>query len=112
MYHLCSGSAKAPKYKFHFKSKLFSLDLPSIKLCLSLFPCSPFRQTKAGIKIHALLGHNSSIQAFATITEARPMKAVSLKHWRYLMGSLYFLQGFIYYLWLWTFGSKGIFFVT
>ncbi|MGV6996427.1 hypothetical protein ACUZ9P_11100 [Desulfovibrio sp. QI0430] len=31
-------AAKAPKHKFRFKSKLFSLDATTIKLCLSLFP--------------------------------------------------------------------------
>src|SRR5215469_4027355 len=33
MYALCA--AKAPKHRFRFKSKLFSLDATTIKLCLS-----------------------------------------------------------------------------
>lgn len=69
MCHLCA--AKASKHKFRFKSKLFSLDATTIKLCLSLFPRASFRQTKGGVKIHTLLDHDGSIPAFATVTEAK-----------------------------------------
>ena len=39
MYAICA--TKAPKHKFRFKSKLFSLDSTTIRLCLSLFPTLP-----------------------------------------------------------------------
>ena len=42
----------APKHKFRFKSKLFSLDATIIKLCLSFFPWASFRQRKGGGKMH------------------------------------------------------------
>ena len=37
----------APKHKFRFKNKLFSLDATTVSLCLSLFPWAKFRKTKA-----------------------------------------------------------------
>lgn len=53
MYGLCVPTA--PKHKFRFKSKLFSLDASTISLCLSLFPWATFRHNKAGVKMHTLL---------------------------------------------------------
>jgi len=38
----------APKHKFKFKNKLYSLDATVVSLCLTLFPWASFRRTKAG----------------------------------------------------------------
>ena len=60
----------APKHKFKFKNKLFSLDATTVSLCLSLFPWARFRKTKAGIKINTLLDHNGYLPAFVSITRS------------------------------------------
>ncbi len=65
------SASKAPKHKPRFKSKLFCLDAAAIRLCLSLFPRAPFRQTKGGIKMHALPDHDSHIPALAAATDAK-----------------------------------------
>jgi hypothetical protein len=65
IYGLCA--AKAPKHKFRFKRKLYSLDATTISLCLSLFPWAKFRQNKGGVKINTLLDHDGHIPAFVTI---------------------------------------------
>ena len=44
MYSLCRP--QAPRHKFHFKSKLFSLDATTIRLCLSLFLWASFPPEK------------------------------------------------------------------
>ena len=44
MYTLCAVTA--PKHKFCFKCKLYSLDTTTISRCLSLFPWASFRQNK------------------------------------------------------------------
>ena len=61
----------APKHKFRFKNKLFSLDATVVSLCLSLFPWARFRRTKGGIKLHTLLDHDGYLPAFVAISEAR-----------------------------------------
>ena len=48
-----------------FKNKLYSLDAPTIDLCLSFFPSARFRSAKSGIKLHAVLDHDGDIPAFA-----------------------------------------------
>ena len=111
MYCLCT--AKAPKHKFRFKSKLFSLDATTIKLCLSLFPWASFRQAKGGIKMHTLLDHDGHIPAFATVTDAKTHESRVAKALELPKGSIVvFDKGFINYSWFRILGAKGIFFVT
>lgn len=111
MYALCA--TKAPKHKFRFKSRLFSLDATTIKLCLSLFPWASFRQARGGIKVHTVLDHNGGIPTFATVTDAkthesRIAKALSLPKDSIVV----FDKGYINYSWFRELGTKGVFFVT
>ena len=69
MYRRCQPLA--PKHKFKFKNKLYSLDATVVSLCLSLFPWAEFRRTKAGVKLHTLLDHGVYLPAFVAITPAR-----------------------------------------
>ena len=69
MYRRCQPLA--PKHKFRFKNKLFSLDATVVSLCLSLFPWASFRRTKGGIKLHTLLDHDGYLPAFVAISPAR-----------------------------------------
>jgi hypothetical protein len=111
MYCLCA--VKAPKHKFRFKSKLFSLDATTIKLCLSLFPRASFRQTKGGVKVHALLDHGGHIPAFATVTDAKAHESRVAQAMELPKGSIVvFDKGYISYPWFRTLGEKTIFFVT
>jgi len=111
MYDLCA--MKAPKHKFSFKSKLFSLDATTIKLCLSLFPWASFRQTKGGIKMHTLLDHDGHIPAFVTVTDAKTHESSLTKALELPTGSIVvFDKGFINYSWFRTLGAKSVFFVT
>ena len=111
MYSLCQPHA--PKHKFRFKSKLFTLDATTIKLCLSLFPWASFRQKKGGIKMHTLLDHDGHIPAFATITDARTHESRVAKALELPKGSIVvFDKGFISYPWFRLLGEKGVFFVT
>jgi hypothetical protein len=54
---------------FTLKSRLFSLDATTIKLCLSLFPWASFRRRKGGVKTHTLFDHDGHIPAFVTVTD-------------------------------------------
>lgn len=111
MYSLCA--TKAPKHNFRFKSKLFSLDATTIKLCLSLFPWASFRQAKGGVKIHTLLDHDGHIPAFATVTDAKTHESRIAKGLELPKGSIVvFDKAFINYAWFRTLAEKGVFFVT
>jgi hypothetical protein len=111
MYGLCRP--QAPKHKFRFKSKLFSLDATTIKLCLSLFPWAVFRQKKGGIKMHTLLAHEGHIPAFVAVTDARTHESRVAKALELPKGSIVvFDKGYIDYLWFRLLGEKGVFFVT
>jgi len=111
MYSLCRPHA--PRHKFRFKSRLFSLDATTIKLCLSLFPWAAFRQRKGGVKMHTLLDHDGHIPAFVAVTNARTHESRIAKALELPKGSIVvFDRGFISYLWFRLLGAKGVFFVT
>ncbi len=98
MYALCA--TKAPRHKFRFKSKLYSLDSTTIKLCLSLFPWASFRQNRGGIKMHTLLDHDGHIPAFTTVTNARTHECRIARSLELSKGSIVaFDKGFISYSW-------------
>ncbi len=69
LYQRCESIA--PKKKFRFKNKLYSLDSTVVDLCLSLFPWASFRSTKGGIKAHTVLDHDGCIPAFVQVTDAK-----------------------------------------
>ena len=111
MYGLCRP--RAPKHKFRFKSKLFSLDATTIKLCLSLFSWASFRQRKGGVKAHVLLDHDGYIPAFVAVTNARTHESRIANTLGLPEGSIVvFDKGYINYSWFRLLSEKGVFFVT
>ena len=111
MYGLCA--TKTPKHKFRFKSKLFSLDATTIKLCLSLFPWASFRQAKGGVKMHTLLDHDGHIPAFVTVTDAKTHESRMAQSLELPKASIVvFDKAYISYPWFRALEEKAIFFVT
>jgi len=53
----------APKHKFRFKNKLFSLDATVVSLCRTLFPWASFRRAKRGVKLPSLFDHDGYLPA-------------------------------------------------
>lgn len=86
MYRRCQPLA--PKHKFRFKNKLFSLDATVVSLCLSLFPWARFRRTKGGIKLHTLLDHDGYLPAFVALSEAREHEVQRARSLRLPKGSI------------------------
>ncbi len=86
MYQRCQPLA--PKHKFRFKNKLFSLDATVVSLCLSLFPWARFRRTKGGIKLHTLLDHDGYLPAFVAISAAREHEVHRARSLRLPKGSI------------------------
>jgi hypothetical protein len=111
MYTLCRPHA--PRHKFRFTSKLFSLDATTIKLCLALFPWASFRQAKGGVKLHTVLDHDGYIPAFVALTEAKTHESRMARTLDLPKGSIVvFDKGYISYPWFRLLGEKAIFFVT
>jgi hypothetical protein len=111
MYGLCRPCA--PKHKFRFKCKLYSMDATTISLCLSLFPWAAFRQNKGGIKINTVFDHDGHIPAFVDISQAKTHESRMAKSLCLPKGSIVtFDKGYINYAWFRGLCGKGIFFVT
>ncbi len=99
----------APKHKFKFKNKLFSLDATTV----SLFPWARFRKTKAGIKINTLLDHDGYLPAFVSISEARKHESKTARTIRLPKGSIVAMdKAYLAFSWLAALNNRGVFFVT
>ena len=111
MYQSCRPLA--PKHKFKFKNKLYSLDATVVSLCLSLFPWAAFRRTKAGLKLHTLLDHDGYLPAFVAISPAREPDIKKARSLRLPKGSIVVADlGYTDYTWFGHLTSQKIFFVT
>ena len=111
MYRRCQPLA--PKHKFKFKNKLYSLDATVVSLCLSLFPWAAFRRTKGGIKLHTLLDHDGYLPAFVAISPAREHEVKKARSLRLPKGSIVVEDlGYTDYAWYAQLTTQKIFFVT
>jgi hypothetical protein len=111
MYQRCQPLA--PKHKFKFKNKLYSLDATVVSLCLSLFPWASFRRTKAGVKLHTLLDHDGYLPAFVAITPAREHEVKKARTLNLPKGSIVVEDlGYTDYAWYGALTAQKIFFVT
>ena len=103
----------APKHKFRFKNKLYSLDASTIDLCLSLYDWAKFRTTKGAVKLHVKLNHSGYLPNFAVITEgaiheSKSVASIPLER----NDVVVFDRGYTQYEWYKLLADKGIFFVT
>jgi len=103
----------APKHKFRFKLKLYSMDSTIIKLCLTLFPWAKYRSRTGGVKIHTVLDHHGEIPAFIDISEAKKHDFTAARRFCLPKGSIVtFDKGYYCYTWFAELCENGIFFVT
>jgi putative transposase len=103
----------APKHKFEFENKLYSLDASVIKLCLTLFPWASYRKAKGGIKLQVLLDHDGYLPAFMTASEARQHEIIKARSLHLPKGSIVAMDlGYIDYAWFRSLTKQGTFFVT
>ena len=103
----------APKHRFRFKNKLYSLDASLIDLSLNIFPWAHYALGKAAMKLHLSLDHAGYIPQFATITEGKVSDIEIGRTLQYSRGSIVvFDKGYTDYKWFKSLDNKGIFFVT
>jgi len=111
MYQRCL--AHAPRHKFKFKNKLYSLDATVVSLCFSLFPWASFRRTKAGVKLHTLMDDGGYLPAFVAITPAREHEIKKARAFNLPKGSIVVEDlGYTDYAWYGQLTAQKIFFVT
>lgn len=105
--------SQAPKHKFSFKNRLFSLDASVIDLCLTLFPWARFRTAKGGIKVHTVIDHDGYLPAVVTVTEAKCHEVNIAKLLNLPKGSIVvFDRGYNDYNWFRQLCKSDVFLVT
>ena len=111
LYSRCQSSA--PKHKFRFKNKLFSLDASLIDVSMKVFPQAEYNRMKGAYKLHLGLDHDGLIPAFAAITLGKVGDQTQAKLMNFPKGSvLVFDKGYADYDWHKQLTGKGIFWVT
>ena len=106
-------SVGAPKKKFRFKSKLYSLDSTVIDLCASMFDWAKFRSNKGAAKLHLLLDHDGCLPCYAMITEGRVADVKVAQQLKLPKGSLVVMdRGYIDYRMFERWSAEGVGFVT
>lgn len=103
----------APKHRFKFKNKLYSLDASVIDLSLGAFPWASFRRTKSAVKLHTLMDHCGYLPVFASITDGKTHETKVARSLRLPKGSIVVEdRAYTDYGWFADLEQNGIFFVT
>ena len=93
--------------------KVYALDSSTIDLCLSLFDWTPFRSTKAAIKLHTLLDLRGSIPSFILISDGKMADVKVLDILPLEAGAFYIMdRGYLDFARLHAMHQAGAFFVT
>ncbi len=107
------GGFGSRKTRFRFKNKLLSLDATVISLCLSLFPWAEFRRAKGGVKVHALLDHDTYMPVFVHIQKAKRHEVKIARRLRLNPGSIVAMDmAYTDYDLFADWTQRGVFFVT
>jgi hypothetical protein len=105
--------ALAPRHRFRFKNKLYSLDASTIDLSLSIFPWAKFRKRDGALKLHVGLDHDGGIPAFMTLTDGKVHEVTEVRKRRLPRGSIVVMdRGYLDYSWYKSLTEQGVFFVT
>jgi hypothetical protein len=95
------------------KDTVYALDSTTIDLCLSVFSWTPFRSTKAAVKLHTLLDLRGSIPSFIFISDGKFHDVNVLDHLVPEPGAFYVMdRAYIDFERLARLNDAGSFFVT
>ena len=110
---LARCQALAPKHRFRFKNKLYSLDASTIDLCLSVFPWAKFRTTKGAIKLHVELDHDGYLPTFMQVTDGKVHEVNMARTLNLPKGSIVvFDRGYTDYAWYNHLNENKVYLVT
>jgi len=103
----------APKHKFAFKRKLYSLDATLIELCVRAFPWATYRQTKGAVKLNLLLDHDGYLPVFMDFTHGDVHEVTSAGHMDLPRDSMVLCdRGYIDFEMLYKWNLNGVDFVS
>jgi len=92
---------------------VYALDSTTIDLCLSVFPWTTFRKTKAAIKLHTLLDLRGNIPTFIHISDGKLHDVNVLEVLPLEAGAFYIMdRGYLDFERLYSFTQAAAFFVT
>jgi hypothetical protein len=92
---------------------VYAFDATTIDLCLSVYPCAPFRAHKAAIKLHTLLDLRGSIPTFIHISDGKTHEVNTLDLLHIEPGAYYLLdRGYLDFQRLFVIHQANAFFVT
>jgi len=111
LYAQCT--ALAPRHRFRFRNKLYSLDASTIDLSLSIFPWAKFRKKDGAVKLHVGLDHDGGIPAFVSMTEGKVHEVNEARKLDLPAQSIVVMdRGYLDYSWYKSLSDKDIYFVT
>jgi hypothetical protein len=94
------------------KETVYAFDSTTIDLCLSVYPWTPFRSTKAAVKLHTLLDVRGSIPSFIHITDGKTHDVNALDELVPEPGAFYLLdRGYMDFQRLHALHEAGAFFL-
>jgi len=92
---------------------VYALDCTTIDLCLTLFDWTPFRSTKAAVKMHTLLDLRGNIPAFIHVSDGKMGDVKVLDIMPVEAGAFYIMdRGYLDFSRLYKLHQAGAFFVT
>lgn len=111
LYARCQNGA--PRHKFKFKNKLFSLDSSLLDVSLKVFPQANYNRMKAAFKLHVGLDHDGLIPAFVAVTRGKVGDQSGARLLTFPKGSVVvFDRGYMDYKWHKQLTDNGIYWVT
>lgn len=94
------------------RETVYALDTTNIDLCLSVFPWTPFQQSRAAIRLHTLLDLRGNIPTFLHISHGKWHEVNVLDHLLPEAGAFYVMdRGFFDFARLYRFAQAGSFFI-
>lgn len=117
--HVVIGHARkllrGDDFALELDNSVYALDSTVIELCLTLFPWTYFtrRESKGGVKVHALLDVKRNIPVFIDITERKVADAFILDTLTLERDAVYVMdRGYLHWARLYQITRAGAFFVT
>ncbi len=100
-------------FGIELEQTVYAFDSTVISLCLSLFPWAEFRRKKGGVKVHALLDHDSYMPVFVHIQKAKRHEVKIARRLRLNPGSIIAMDmAYTDYDLFADWTERGVFFVT
>jgi len=108
-----SLSAQLPSQRLPVTCPLYSIDGTIIELCKAVFHWAPFKQGKAGLKLHVLWDHRRAVPHLLNVTAAREREFKTARQLLLPRGSILCGDGgYLDFAWFRQLWERGITIIT